>query len=668
MSINIEDLCVFELSVNGAKISAGINVFREGIMQAGYGLPVPVAKFVFTDHHGALVGDQALNDGTTISVVFGQTQEDTVEYEFSVYSINSYEDNGANVQEAYCMLKAPTLTTGAFRDMYEETSKGAIEAIAGEVGLNFDGPESTDDSMVWINCGSTRLQFIENICLRAYASDKSCISHVVDFDAIRMKDLFDQFSKEPEYTLYYSMSIDDADPGEKAIMDESKPSSRTGFYNQATNYGHTHWQHSLTGEDIKLEKIDPVVLGDGLPINSEIKGELEASAFTVGAGFDGGSGDLPGANVHEYYYQARYQNLRYLSLFTEGLTTLSRKFLNIPLFTLVKYSHGSVRDGDSSESKKYTGNYLIGGKTFILRGTHYAELYDLYRPFINETGNTPTVGGGGGDSGASSPSGATSSPSASTTSQPQATIPREADPDAAPSLSESVNNTVAKPTTLTGNKPSIKQPSIVDRANDLNKEVNSKISGITETGDSIFDKTAKEMNDALDSATAELKALGDTLGANFLADKYGAAYDKADALMNEIQGAIERMDLCKPLNALESLSLGFAFKNKDKLVNVLSERERALQGALDRNTGKINELVKKGAIPDSYLNAPDTDIKCNEETANDLNAMLGDAFPDKCLDKRDIDKLNAPNLTLAQKLKKLQKQLEDLLCALGIGV
>ena len=662
MSMNVEDLGVFELKVNGASISAGLNVFREGIIQAGYGLPVATGKFVFTDHHGALVGDQALNDGTKIEVLLGQTPEDSVNYTFSVYSINSYEDNGANVQEAYCMLDVPALTIGAFRDMYDDTSSGVVEAIAGEVGLEFDGPDSTDDSMVWINCGSTRLQFIEQTCLRSYASDKSCISHAVDFDAIRMKDLFSQFSKEPEYSLYYSINIEDSDPGIKATMDESKPSSRNGFYNQATNYGHTHWQHSLSGEPIKLDKIDPVVLGDGLPINSDIKSQLEASAFTVGAGFDTGSGDLPGANVHENYYQARYQNLRFLSLFTEGITTLSRKFLNIPLFTLVRYVHGSVRDGDSAESKKNTGNYIVGGKTLILRGKHYAELYDLYRPFVNETGNTPTVGGGGGDSAAAPSSNSSSS------SSPKPQISREADPDAAPTIDNSVNSPVAKATTATGNKPSIKQPSIIDKANDVNKEINSSIAGVTAKGDSLFDETAEKLNKNADAAEKKLKDLGDSLGADFLAEKYGAGYDKADALMNEFQGARAQMDICKKLSELETLAVDFTLKNKDKVLAVISEREGALQSALDENLGEINSLIAKGGVPDSYLTAPSTKAKCNEETTDELNKAINDALPNKCMDKRDIDKLNGPNLNLAQKLRKLQKQLEDLLCALGLGV
>jgi len=652
--MNVEDLGVFELKVNGSSISAGLNVFREGIMQSGYGLPVATAKFVFADHHGALVGDQALNDGTKLEILLGQTPEDSVTYVFSVYSINSYEDNGANIQEAYCMLDVPALTIGAFRDMYEDTSSGVVGAIAGEVGLEFDGPDSTDDSMTWINCGSTRLQFLEQTCLRAYASDKSCISLAVDFDTIRMKDLFAQFSKEPEYSLYYSINIDDDDPGIKVSMDESKPCSRNGFYNQATNYGHTHWQHSLSGEPIKLDKIDPVVLGDGLPINSDIKGQVEASAFTMGPGFDTGSGDLPGANVHENYYKARYQNLRFLSLFTEGVTTLSRTFLNIPLFTPVRYVHGSVRDDDSAESKKHTGNYIVGGKTLLLRGKHYAELYDLYRPFINETGNTPTVGG----------------PSSSSASDgsPTPQISREQDLDAAPTSSDSVNSISAKATNATGNKPSIKQPSIIDKANDVNGQINSNVSGIASNGDTLFDDTVKTLNDNLDKAEKKLKDLGDSLGADFLADKYGAGYDKADALMNEFQGAMAQMDLCKKLSGLETLTVDFTMNNKDKVLNVISERESVLQGALDSNIGAVNALIDKGGVPDSYVDAPDIKAKCNAETVSEINKALKDTLPDKCLDKRDIDKLNGPSIDLSQKLRKLQKQLEDLLCAMGLGV
>jgi hypothetical protein len=642
MSVNTEGLGIFELSINDMPITSGLNLFREGTIQSGVGLSIPIAKFIFVDHHGTLVGDQALNDGTKISVVMGRDTENSVSYDFLVYSINSYEEGGANVQEVYCLLDKPPLTTGASKSVHSGTSSQVLSEISSESNMLFDGP-STEDNMTWINCGGTRLQFMDKVCLRSYRSDNSCMSHVVDFDTVILKDLFEIFSGVPSHNLHYSINSNAADTGIKVELDESKPCSRTGFYNQATNYGHRHWQHSLTGDVMEFSTINPKVLGAGLPINSQIKGNLEFASLTVGSNFDTGGGSLPGANVHTNYHKAKYQNLRYLSLFSEGVRVLTREFVNIPLFSLVSYLHGSIRDSSTVPNRKYSGNYIVGSKTLVLRGKHYAETYEMYRPFITETGNTPTVG---------------------SEKKSDSYIKRESNKDAIENSADALREeTNVSPS---GNKI-VPDPHTDPSKLNVESQINTSLGGSSTEGISLFSETESILHENTKEAEIKLGKLGDTPDLDFLSEKYGTDYDKIDALMSEFQSALKRLDLCKALSSLENLSVSFTMDINNGIIGILEERERIINRALDKNVKSINDLIAKGGIPDSFLSPPTVSSKCNEKTASDINNILKGILPNKCLDKRDISKLNSSNLKLSQKLRKLQSQLQDLLCAFGIG-
>lgn len=668
--MNVEGLAYFEVAVNGDTLDGARNLFEEVLIQSGVGLPAPVARITFGDIDGRLSGPFALVDGAIIKLKFGPNDEEYKEIEFLVFSNDEYVQAGATKFQAFCILNKPNYLFESSFDKKKGKSVDAIKDIFGKAGIEYETDLSTDDSQMWNNCGETKRDFIKHVTTHSFVDDKSCILTVVDFDKAYTKDLFKIFDEEPLANFVFQV---DAGDGEAIILNECRTSSRSGFLNATTNYGQYHQQHSLAGDVISFDKIDPVLAdGAALPINTDIKGSLTNASHSIGNFFDSGSGDLPGANLHENYFKAKYQNLRYYSLFSEGLEVLSPVFLDPPLLSVYDIQHGEIRDSGPTLDEIHSGKYILVNKMLVLRGTKYGERYEFMRYFLTEEGNTPVVAGAP-ESAPTSSDSAQAQAQGEQVSAPTTIVPEGVEPPETPAVT-----TPEVPTTETGNKIPEKTDSVVDKKDKMqdqvndnvksNKDsVNKELADATGKAQSNFDKTAEDFDKKLDDLESDFKEEAEALGFDEeFQDKYGKKYDKLDAAMGEFQSALYKFDMCRMLNNLEALAIKAILPIAPSIVDMLNGRLDKINDTLNGMYDDIDKLIENGDIDSESLNTDKHGLDCSGEKAKLLDeAAVSDKVKPACLDDRDNERLNRSIIKLLKKEKDINEMLKDLLCSMG---
>lgn len=634
--MKIEGLGAFGISVNDQPLDRAINVFEQVQVQSGYGLSFPVMRIVLRDQHNYFVGPLALVDGTKITVGFGQDPKSVKNYEFLVFSTNiSHDNQPGSIFTVYAVLNAPSLLFSAEFFKHQGTSTEALKALFEKHNFKYEAIHDARDPQLWVGCGESPLSLLQKITTHAYSGDKSCFTTAIDFDAAYTIDIDKQLQKEAQLDVYYDAPVNPDKP--YIVTTEIKPESRSSLFNSMSNYGQTHYQHSMGGDELKFDKISPSVI-NSLPINADIKGELEMAAMTYGSGFDSGHGEGMKSNCHDNYYKARYQNLRVLGLMNQCVKFSNRAFINLPLFAIVNVNHGAVLNAGVEADSSIAGKYLIVGKTITLVGTQFLEVYELARFFITETGNTNTV----------------SSANSSSPIQPETDL----------------NNpgSQAKPATnltATGNKPKSMGSSVLDKADAINTQANPNIPQGFDQEKSVFDELVDEVNRIEEDVSKSFLEKGESWAFPELVNKYGATADKLEALVGEVSSAIEKLDACKQLSKLEGLSVNIAMNAGDQLVKALRDREGQLNTALGKAASKINGVLESGEIGSSNLDLATVSANCKQRSEALKTAAVSDKVQDACLQNRDIDKLNVPVLNMVRKLSQVVDDIQNMLCALG---
>ena len=312
-----------------------------------------------------------------------------------------------------------------------------------------------------------------------------------------------------------------------------------------------------------------------------------------------------GANVHKNWYKAKDQWNRLAATFTEMCRVLVRGKHDLPLFSVVQLNYGYLDGSAFTLNPKMSGKWIVTGRTILLNSNGYSVAYLLSRNFTGEKGSTALLSDKGGSNKAM---------------------------QVEPTLAN-----VSRPTQLNGNV-------------------------IGNLG-----KTISFQNDALSGLMSGFQKQGEAFGFPELKEKYGEGFDCLNALMSEFSLATLINSMCGALSELEKLTLDFSISNGPSILGALSSRMDACEDMLASFFGGINSLISNGDIPESYIEPPTINSRCNLNSLNDLNRAMGDSYPDKCMDGFSLDSLHAPNLDLSKYLRQLEEWFRKFLCAFGDG-
>lgn len=659
---NLENKVYFSMQINETDLPANVNIFKEVVIIHGIGCPIPQMQLTLVDRHALLTGDLAINDGTRIQVSIGKTEQLARDIEFVVIGIKHYNENNGNGMIISCLLNVPNFYTEAGRDFTNGSSIDALSDLAGKAGLQQVTDLSTSDKMNWLNCGEPRHIYAQRITDHSYNGKQSAVKTVTSiYKELITQDMFEKLQEDPVATFLYSYDYDTQDKeGAPLAAMEVRPVTISGALNSWTNYGHSHDQHSLSGKDLSFTEANPVVLGDGLPLNKDVKGQVEGSQISWGGGFDVGcDGDVNSFNLHKNYYEAAYTNQRHLSLFTEGLKICTETFTDLELFQTVKYIQTDELDDSDMINPRYEGKYLVGGQTLMIRGHHYVEVLDLYRSFIEEAGDTKVVGGSGsGSSGSAGGGVGGGGTGGGGLGDIDGQIPQNGsgDGESLDDIKDSIGNE-----TNTGNKPTDSVPSYKDKIDkDTGQQPNFDVSE-----GSPIDTVGNKFDKIVDDAEKIFKESGSKYKSPEFVKKYGENGDFLDSLMKEFSRAKDLLDMCKLLGGLELFALKKIKLELPQILKDLEERANWLDKQMADMDRMINDLIRRGELPKTFVSAPKGKLDCMQHTTNSINDAIEDKLPDMCVDRLVWDRLNLPKLKLGQLLKRINDFLRDLLCNLG---
>jgi len=349
---------------------------NESVMQM-----TPVMQFTFNDMGNSLTRKLALTEGTKLKLLLGKYKESAIPREFRLFGFKQVPTREGPKLAANFIIDAPKYISGSYTEAFDGTSSDAIAQIASRCGLRSD-VTNTSDQMTWLNFGQTRAAFAEDIAMHGYINDSSCMYRALTSEKVlKYKDAMSELNTgKVKVTLGLNSIEGEAD--QVIQVRDIRDVSVSGAMNNWVNYGWKYPEHSLSGEEQLHSEYTAQTSGQYLPINSEIKGELDGARIEY-------CPKLDCRNTHKNYNKAYYINLRGKALLSERLHLLIEEPSNIQLLDVVEFRHTEA-DGHTG---KATGKYIVTAKvTYIKNGSAYFEKLEICRASLKESGNTPLIG------------------------------------------------------------------------------------------------------------------------------------------------------------------------------------------------------------------------------------------------------------------------------------
>lgn len=349
----------------------------------GNGLPIPVMEMFFVDTNSVFVGSSALTDGNTFEISIGKDSKNP-QYtrKYRMFSHNPDNRAGGPGIRVFGLLDSPKYTMKSNRQAYSGTSVDVLRQVATECGLDFKTnvlPNDTQD--IWLNVCKTRASFVTDVTKHGYANEKSGMVSALDSHQTLRYINIDAALTTPidKITTRFLYNIDQSE-GTNYKVRQSVDQSSAGLSNTQYNYGTTRYEHSLDGEHKTHSNVTLSSAGRYLPINQDVKNQLENLARVDYALFDTG-------NTHPKYQQALYQNQRRLALLCERVSILVWDVTDVKLYDPVVYKQANA---DPSKVVQESDVYIVIGKTCAIRnGSFYGERLELARYSVPLKGSAP---------------------------------------------------------------------------------------------------------------------------------------------------------------------------------------------------------------------------------------------------------------------------------------
>lgn len=385
-TLNIEGLAYCSIDIEGSSVPPTMNMLSSILIMEGFGMGLPVLQMILNDEKESLSTELAIADGSRIVIRMGRDTKNINECPFRVFGWRRARATNGPRLEIVGLLDVPEFGAGAFCEAFRSSSSDTMAKIASLCGLTYDGPQqNTDDLMTWINLNLTRLAFSEDVAMRGYTSEQSCMARIVTMDkTLRYKNLFDVLRDKPKFTFVHDSGSAGTE-GTAIAVREARDASVSGMGAHHVNYGQKHYQHEGSGVDVEILNLTAPLLGTGLPLNQDVLQTLKERGSRVSySGFDPGTAPTADDAVHQFYENAYYQNLRFLSLFSERVILMNDQCTDSKSFDPVAYLLKNTQNGTPQVSADISSQYVLGGKSVLIKdGMRYAEAHYLYRPFLS---------------------------------------------------------------------------------------------------------------------------------------------------------------------------------------------------------------------------------------------------------------------------------------------
>jgi hypothetical protein len=381
--LHIDKYVYFQLDIESEQMPPSFNLVGTVSIIENISMATPVLRLTFDDP-AALARSLALTEGTRAELLFGKDKETAQKYNFRLFGVKQEPVHSGQVLIATFIVDAPKYLTGVATEAFKGTSATAMGELAQKAGLTYDGPDSTDDYMTWLNVCETRASFAEDMAMHGYVDEHSCMLRALTAKRqLKYKNLTEEIRKPGKFSFLLNTDPSSAKEGKHVLVQEMRDASTGGVMNSWLNYGWNYHYHSLKGEQQTVDKAPIRPNGKYLPINSDVKKEVEDKTRVEYYG------RLDCGNTHDNYVKAKYLNMRNLALFSERVHLITPDFTGAELLDPALVEH-LEQDGNRG---KNSAKYLISAKTsHLAHGSRYAERFELMRASLEIAGNTPLLG------------------------------------------------------------------------------------------------------------------------------------------------------------------------------------------------------------------------------------------------------------------------------------
>lgn len=346
---------------------------------------VPCAVLVLADRNNALRSNNAIVDGTLITLTVGSDIESTATVTFSTVACREYDEDGIRMLRVIVAMNSKKFMYDTAGFSTRGTSIKVLQEICTRCGLTLDSDIKPDDNMLWLSMAQSPKRFSSEIEQHIWINEEALPKIVLTAD-LRMivRDANAVLHGKPKATLIFNSAEQKA--GEIQIH-EFRPKSTSGVFNGVSNYGDRLLWNSSDGKTHELKGVT-VKSKESLNVNSDtregIVGTRQAYARNTNE-----------INLHPNFQRAYYNWKRQSLAYTESaLALVIGGVPDIDLLDCVEIKAGfPTAQVDQQFDPKTSGNWLVIGRTKSFSNNVYSEVFLFARNFTAVEGTT-NVGGG----------------------------------------------------------------------------------------------------------------------------------------------------------------------------------------------------------------------------------------------------------------------------------
>lgn len=307
-----------------------------------------------------------MQDGIPIRIVIAPNGNKSRTYNMRKFNHTKKQNGGFYTWTVFAYWDAPMYWNSTTAETFQGTSSELLASIAQRCALQYDGP-STSDSMLWLPQNMRYRTWAKDAAKYGYINETSCMALGLGLDGVlRYRDV----NNMPQPTKTVKSFLLDAE-AYTAVETELKAGS--GLNNALTGYQNMRVPQSVIEVPQAISELNFKSGVKSPQFNVPLRDTLQRGAVRFGP--------VDCGNVHSFYEQAQYQNMRYSNMFSLGQDILLTEPTDIQLLDNFNYtSQKENTDPDVVNS----GVYLVTGHSIYIQGANYAEKLGVVRHGTND--------------------------------------------------------------------------------------------------------------------------------------------------------------------------------------------------------------------------------------------------------------------------------------------
>lgn len=340
---------------------------------------VPALVLELEDRLGLVGNNVTLTEGMLVRIQYAKGSGSPLRDE--TYRLGKIEREKVDHSTKFtllCWYDAPKWFIDSNTSGYRGTSAEAIQKIAEECGLKYEG-DTTNDKQAWLGFGDKNYVFARKIASRGWVDDKSLMQLIYEPGRLIYRNIEDHLNQPIKAKFSYDAKIGSVDNfNGNAIRSHIITSDAVLGRNGILNLNGGYKQMLIEQDSVKangeqsIYKQVAIRTGNNaqVQLNGDISEKLENGRIKPSI--------IKTENTHEKYNQAYHQNSRGFQLLGQGIVITTPLETDLQLLDTVEINVSGISVGglspDRDNNKLYDGNYMVDSIITQIGQNSHAQL------------------------------------------------------------------------------------------------------------------------------------------------------------------------------------------------------------------------------------------------------------------------------------------------------